>query len=69
MTWLMYLIAFLLLFLGILSLRSVYRVKSPDENMRENVSQKSLWIKERERRYRIVVGIGLIIISVIIFLK
>lgn len=69
MSWLMYLLALLFLFLGILLLRSVYRAKTSDENMSEAMSQTSLWLKERERRLRIIVGIGLIIMSIIIFLK
>lgn len=69
MSWLMYLTAVLLLFLGILSIRSVYRTKSPDEDMRGAMSKTSLWIKERGRRLRIIVGIWLIIMSIIIFLR
>lgn len=47
--WKMYLIALFLLFLGILSIRTVYRTKSSDENMREAMSQTYLWLKEGER--------------------
>lgn len=67
--WKMYLIALLFLFLGILSIRTVYRTKSSDENMRKAMSQTSLWLKERERGLQIVVGIGMIIMSIIFFLK
>jgi hypothetical protein len=67
--WKMYLIALFFLFLGILSIRTVYRTKSSDENMREAMSQTSLWLKEGEIRLRIVVGIAMIIMSIIFFLK
>jgi hypothetical protein len=69
MLWVIYLAGISLGWLGFLSLRSGLRTKSPKEEMQESMFPEKAWVYRKEKSMRIYVGIMMIVLALVIFLK